>query len=170
MNRKFVFSTLHILSATLFRHMIRARHGIILMLAGCKADRKMTVSVETLAVCFTGFVPWNHTLTGLSNLLCDVAAATQPQPVQFIIGSNGVPTSAILTGVGAEATFQNTDGQVVEVTNNSPGSVTIPIDSNGKPSIPSGAGLTVVSNNPSIPSASSSSSPTTAGWHAFLPF
>ena len=103
-----------------------------------------------------------------SELMCDVAAASQTQPVQFVTDSNGTPTAAILTGVGAQATFQNTDGQVVVVTNNSPGSVTIPIDSNGDPSIPSGADLTVVSNNPSIPSTSSSSSSTTAGEHAFL--
>ena len=100
---------------------------------------------------------------------CDAAAAAQSPPVQFVTDSSGRPTAAILTGVGAQATFQNNGGQVVVVTNNSPGSVTIPINSNGDPSIPSGADLTVVSNNPNIPSTSSSSSPTTAGGHASLP-
>ena len=68
------------------------------------------------------------------------------------------PTEALLTGVGAQATFQNTAGQVVVVTNNSPGTVSIPIDSNGDPRIPAGSNVSVVSTNPSIPSTPSSSS------------
>ena len=95
--------------------------------------------------------------------LCVVTAATQ---VQLVTGSNGQPTTAILTGAGAQAAFQNAAGQLVVVTNNSPGSVTIPLNSNGDPSIPSGADVTVVSNNPSVPSTSSSSPPT--GWLASL--
>ena len=96
--------------------------------------------------------------------LCVVTAATQTQPVQLMTGSNKKPTTANLTGAGAQAAFHNAAGQLVVVTNNSPGSVTIPLNSNGDPSIPSGADVTVVSNNPSVPSTSSSSSPT--GWHA----
>lgn len=82
--------------------------------------------------------------------------------MQFVTGSNGEPTSAILTGVGAQATFQNTAGQVIVVTSNSAGTVTIPIDSSGDPTIPSGDDLTVVSNDPSIPSTSTTSSPSTS--------
>ena len=94
------------------------------------------------------------------------AATTQSSSVQFQTSSNGTPTAAILNGVGAQATFQNNAGKVVVVTNNSPGTVNIPIaGGSGEPSIPSGSGLTVVSNDPSIPStAGSSSSPSTAGW------
>ena len=87
-------------------------------------------------------------------------AATTTSSVQFVTGSNGQPTSAILNGVGAQATFQNTAGQVIVVTSNSAGTVTTPIDASGDPTIPSGAGLTVVSNDPSIPSTASSSSTT----------
>ena len=78
--------------------------------------------------------------------------------MQFVTGPDGKPTEAILYGIGAQATFQNTAGQVVVVTNNSPGTVTIPIDSNGNPSIPAGINLLVVSTNPSIPSTPTSSS------------
>ena len=76
-------------------------------------------------------------------------------------GSNGEFTAAILNGVGAQATFQNTAGQVVVVTSNSAGTTTIPISGSGEPTIPSGSALTVVSNDPNIPSTSSSG--TTAG-------
>ena len=87
-------------------------------------------------------------------LLCTACVGT----VQFVAGPDGKPTEAILNGVGAQATFQNTAGQVVVVTNNSPGTVTIPIDSNGNPSIPAGINLSVVSTNSSIPSTPTSSS------------
>ena len=117
--------------------------------------------------CQTPLPCFVQSLTLSLSWCCGDAAANQTQPVQFVTGSDGKPTAAILTGVGAQATFQNTDGQVAVVTNNSPGSVTIAIDSNGNPSIPSGADLTVVSNNPSIPSTSSSSSSSTAGWLLF---
>lgn len=96
----------------------------------------------------------------LTDTMFNLPAATTTSSVQFVTGSNGQPTSAILTGVGAQATFQNTAGQVIVVTSTTAGTVTIPIDSNGDPSIPSGEGLTVVSNDPSIPSTSSSSSTT----------
>jgi len=96
----------------------------------------------------------------LTDTLFDSPAASTTSSVQFVTGSNGQPTSAILTGVGAQATFQNTAGQVIVVTSNSAGTVTIPIDSSGDPTIPSGADLTVVSNDPSIPSTSSTSSTT----------
>ena len=76
-------------------------------------------------------------------------------------GSNGEPTAAILNGVGAQATFQNTAGQVVVVTSNTAGTTPIPISGSGEPPIPSGSALTVVSNDPNIPSTSSSG--TTAG-------
>ena len=79
--------------------------------------------------------------------------------VQFVNGPDGKPTEAILYGTGAQATFQNTAGQVVVVTNNSPGTVSIPIDSNGDPNIPAGSNLSVVGTNPSIPSTPTSSSP-----------
>lgn len=88
-----------------------------------------------------------------------LAAATTSSSVQFQTNGNNTPTAAILNGVGAQATFQNTAGQVVVVTSNTPGTVTIPIASDGEPSVPSGSDLTVVSNDPSIPSTSSSSSP-----------
>ena len=78
--------------------------------------------------------------------------------VQFVTGPDGQPTEAILYGTGAQATFQNTAGQVVVVTNNSPETVSIPIDTNGDPSIPVGTDLSVVSTNPSIPSTPTSSS------------
>ena len=84
---------------------------------------------------------------------CTVCAGT----VQFVTGPDGTPTEAILYGVGAQATFQSTAGQVVVATNNSPGTVSIPIDSNGNPSIPAGSNLSVVSTNSSIPSISVSS-------------
>lgn len=77
--------------------------------------------------------------------------------VRFVTGPDNNPTEAILTGVGAQGTFQNTAGQVVVVTNNSPGTVSIPISSNGDPSIPAGSDVSVVSTNPSIPSTPSSS-------------
>lgn len=86
-------------------------------------------------------------------------AATQTSSVRFVTDANNAPTAAILTGVGAQATFQNTAGQVIVVTSNSPGTVTIPIGGDGNPTIPDGNNLTVVSNNPNIPSTSSSSSP-----------
>ena len=87
--------------------------------------------------------------------LCSVCAGT----VQFVTGPDGKPTEAILYGIGAQATFQNTAGQVVVVTNNSPGTVSIPINANGDPSIPAGNNLSVASTNPSIPSTPTSSSP-----------
>ncbi len=96
----------------------------------------------------------------LTDTMLHLPAATTTSSVQFVTGSNGQPTSAILTGIGAQATFQNTAGQVIVVTSNSAGTVTIPIDSSGDPTIPSGAGLTVVSNDPSIPSTSSTTSTT----------
>lgn len=82
--------------------------------------------------------------------ICACAAATQAFSVQFVTGPNGQPTAAILSGVGAQATFENTVGEVVVVTNNSPGVVTIPIDADGNPSIPGGVDLDVISTNPSI--------------------
>ena len=90
--------------------------------------------------------------SGLNPLLHACAAAAEGFSVQFVTGPNGQPSAAILTGVGAQATFQNTEGQVVVVTNNSPGIVNIPIDANGDPSIPAGIDLSVISTNPSIPS------------------
>ena len=75
-------------------------------------------------------------------------------------GSSGQPTEAILTGSGAQATFANTAGQVVVVTSNSAGTITVPISSTGDPSIPAGADVSVVSNNPSAPSTASASSGT----------
>ena len=86
-------------------------------------------------------------------------AATSSSSVQFQTDGNNTPTAAVLNGVGAQATFQNTAGQVVVVTSNSPGTVTIPISGGGQPSIPEGSDVTVVSNDPSIPSTSTSSTP-----------
>ncbi len=99
----------------------------------------------------------------LTESVCPMLAATTTSSVQFVTGSNGAPTSAILTGVGAQATFQNTAGEVIVVTSNEAGTVTIPIDTSGDPTIPSGSDLTVVSNDPSIPSTSGSNSPTATG-------
>lgn len=79
--------------------------------------------------------------------------------MRFETDASNHPTAAILSGVGAQATFQNTAGQVIVATSNSPGTLTIPIGGDGNPSIPSGSDLTVVSNNPDIPSTSSSASP-----------
>lgn len=90
---------------------------------------------------------------------CTPAAATEAFSVQFVTGPDGQPTAALLRGVGAQATFDNTAGQVVVVTNNSPGTVNIPISSTGDPTIPAGIDLTVISTNPSIPSTPSPSSP-----------
>ena len=94
------------------------------------------------------------TLNFLVEVLCILCAGN----VQFVTGPDGQPTEAILYGTGAQATFQNTAGQVVVVTNNSPGTVSIPIDTDGDPSIPAGSNLSVVSTNPSIPSTPTSSS------------
>ena len=96
----------------------------------------------------------------MTDTLFHLPAATTTSSVQFVTGSDGEPTSAILTGVGAQATFQNTAGEVIVVTSNSAGTVTIPIDSSGDATIPSGADLTGVSKDPSIPSTSSTSSTT----------
>ena len=92
---------------------------------------------------------------GCERCVC-VPAGTTASSVQFTRASTGQPTSAILTGQGAQATFQNTAGQIVVVTSNTDGTTTIPIGSTGDPSVPAGAAVTVVSNNPSIPSTSSS--------------
>ena len=96
---------------------------------------------------------------GCLNPLCITRAGN----VQYVRGPDGKPIEAILYGIGAQATFQNTAGQVVVVTNNSPGTVSIPINSNGDPSIPAGSNLSVVSNNPSIPSTPTSSPPGRCG-------
>ena len=95
-----------------------------------------------------------HCKHGLK-VLCIACVGT----VQFVSGPDGKPIEAILYGTAAQATFQNTAGQVVVVTNNSPGTVTIPIKANGDPSIPAGSNLSVVSTNPSIPNSPTSSSP-----------
>ena len=95
------------------------------------------------------------------------AAGTTSSSVQFVTGSDGQPTAAVLTGNGAQATFTNTAGQIVVVTSDSAGTTNIPITAAGNPTIPTGADVTVVSNNPSVPSTSASS-PGTALRHSDL--